>query len=620
MSSYLVPNSPRKRIAYIYKTMPKVADKTAMVCARIFGADEGRVVQSTDHWDADVISADVAVHFPDYWHEHEAIIPWVARQLNDLEKQVARDPKTEPLCESIADSIKSRLPRIAAWAAHSHVDLTRLTSMEAIARADEFVPEKDKIPQGAVVHRFADGWTIQELTTAEQLAAEGAAVQNCLDDTDWVTEIADGEVRIFSLRTDRGYPCVSIEFRLDEYNKSAHGGRFGQIYARQNTSLNATVEQIAGERDPWSAAALWSNIQKYKPRVQEFIRARFNGEPMGLLASGADARLIDFRKANLRGARFAYGTLGGAVFDRTDLRDARFVNVDVGGADFTKARLGGIDSRGLTGTACLLPPGWALVHGFLIGPTARVSGAMTDADLDGIDLRGVLMYGMTSGGITGTPLGMPTGWKLIRGFLVGPGARLENANLDDADLRRMDLTDTLMKGTRLNNADLSHAKLAYVNSSGIKGTPRSLPAEWRLINGSLVGPEAILAGVSLDNEDLSRMNLRGIQMSRVSMHGAILSDTVMSGANMRKVSLSEAVLHRTNLSDARLDDVSLTFADLTDAFLVKTRLRAVDLTGAVMTGTALSVFYDKSVKWPSGFRPPPPLRGKRRAKTSRVLR
>ena len=69
---------------------------------------------------------------------------------------------------------------------------------------------------------------------------------------------------------------------------------------------------------------------------------------------------------------------------------------------------------------------WPVVNGYEIKPGASLSGAyLPGADLSGVDLalaklRGADLSEVVSGGISGTPTSLPTGWQLIDGSLVGP--------------------------------------------------------------------------------------------------------------------------------------------------------------------------------------------------------
>ena len=110
----------------------------------------------------------------------------------------------------------------------------------------------------------------------------------------------------------------------------------------------------------------------------------------------------------------------------------------------------------------MLPAGWLLRGGYLIGASADLSHEyLTNADLTRIK----------SGGITVTPSALPTGWVLSNGYLVGPSADLRNADLGDADL-------------------------TGVAHGNITGSP-ALPAPSLLRDGYLIGPSPNLMSTNL---------------------------------------------------------------------------------------------------------------------------
>jgi len=85
---------------------------------------------------------------------------------------------------------------------------------------------------GTVVYEFPDGWTVQELNTFDQLAAEAAVMQHCLDTYDvrdgrvYADEWVKGPgVRIFSLRDPKGRPHLTMEWDLDTFSGSQFRGK-----------------------------------------------------------------------------------------------------------------------------------------------------------------------------------------------------------------------------------------------------------------------------------------------------------------------------------------------------------------------------------------------------------
>ena len=187
---------------------------------------------------------------------------------------------------------------------------------------------------------------------------------------------------------------------------------------------------------------------------------------------------------------------------------------------------------------------------------------MSNADLTTANLVGV-----RSGGVTGTPA-LPTDWKLIGGFLIGPGANLSNATLSG-----FDLTGTSLLG----------ANLTGVRSGTISGTP-ALPADWRLMGGYLFGPYANLTAFGMEPETFFHFNFVDINLSHANLSNARLNQ-------------------RVNFLNANLAYADLSYADLTDAALFHTNLTNANLTGANLTGVIGAAKYNSATILPAGFDP-----------------
>jgi uncharacterized protein YjbI with pentapeptide repeats len=208
----------------------------------------------------------------------------------------------------------------------------------------------------------------------------------------------------------------------------------------------------------------------------------------------------------LAGAKLSGANLTGANLTGANLTGANLTGADLAGADLASTKLAGttltgVSSGAIIGTPASLPTNWSLVSGSLIGPGANLTGAeLTGADLTGADLTGANLTGanlsganlddVTSGGTTGGPASLPTDWSLVNGYLIGPEADLASADLSAADLANADLSGANLFDSNLTGADLSEADLLGVRSGGIIGTPASLPTNWSLVNGYLIGPYA----------------------------------------------------------------------------------------------------------------------------------
>lgn len=103
---------------------------------------------------------------------------------------------------------------------------------------------------------------------------------------------------------------------------------------------------------------------------------------------------------------------------------------------------------------------------------AFLSGDLTGADLNGTNLANAFLDGMVSGGITGTPAALPTGWGLFGGYLIGYQAQIQNANLAGDDLAGLNLTfaslhQVDLAGANLTGTVLAGASLTNTNLSGV---------------------------------------------------------------------------------------------------------------------------------------------------------
>jgi uncharacterized protein YjbI with pentapeptide repeats len=279
--------------------------------------------------------------------------------------------------------------------------------------------------------------------------------------------------------------------------------------------------------------------------------------------------------ANLEGEDLQGVNMAGADLDGADLAGADLDNVDLTGTDLFFVRSGGI-----VGTPASLPDGWELTSGYLLGPAANLEGEdlqgvnmagadlgdadLAGADLDDVDLTGTDLFGVRSGGIIGTPASLPASWLLVNGYLVGPGAWLQAAQLSGVALADVNLEGAWLAGANLSDADLAGANLS---------------------------------GAQLRDANLSDVDLRGADLV------AALDHANLDGANLSRADFGNpsqgyfATLADAHLADAtmthdNLTDVPLTGADLTDAALTDDNLTGADLKGATVTGASF-----KNVIW-----------------------
>lgn len=125
----------------------------------------------------------------------------------------------------IPDTMVRLFRSIVDWAEDEKVDLMRVSGLSAVEESERWSLERKikpgKIPQGEVVHRFPDGWTVQELglegrgrDAQAELDVEGDVMQHCVGDYN-VGRIGY-DYRIFSLRDPKGSPHATMEWHPDE--------------------------------------------------------------------------------------------------------------------------------------------------------------------------------------------------------------------------------------------------------------------------------------------------------------------------------------------------------------------------------------------------------------------
>lgn len=177
--------------------------------------------------------------------------------------------------------------------------------------------------------------------------------------------------------------------------------------------------------------------------------------------------------ANLAGLNLTGGNLQAAVLTNTNLTASNLTGVD----------LSSIDAGGTS----IAPDAVAAAQTPKPSYGVRLRGAnLLRAKLDKAKLRFALLSGAKSGGITGIPTTLPTGWVLSGGFLLGPKADLRGASLSNVDFRTAVLDGANLTGANVAGANFSLSKLAGIVATRLVGTPARMPTGWKLVKGSFV--------------------------------------------------------------------------------------------------------------------------------------
>jgi len=318
-----------------------------------------------------------------------------------------------------------------------------------------------------------------------------------------------------------------------------------------------------------------------------------------LIGPGVDLGQVDLRQDNLTGVtsgevtgnpllqtgwKLINGYILGprATLGNADLHDQTLLGINLDQTDLSGVDLRGVKSGEILGSP-ILPAGWSVRGGYLIGPGANLSDA---------DLRNANLSGVQSGSIVGTPV-LPSGWSVRGGYLIGPGANLSGAELRNADLSGVQsglITGTPnlptgwilsagyligpganLSGANLGNSNLSRATLSSVTSGGVTGSP-ILPERWTLRGGYLIGPGANLGSANLASVDLSGVSSGGVTGTPILPSGWYLRGGYLigpganlDGANLSGLNLSSINFGFSTLIGANLNDTNLTDCYLSDA-------------------------------------------------------
>ncbi|MSV67574.1 MAG: hypothetical protein F2877_00720, partial [Actinobacteria bacterium] len=272
-----------------------------------------------------------------------------------------------------------------------------------------------------------------------------------------------------------------------------------------------------------------------------------------------------------------------------DLTGAALGGVDLSGADLT-----GVRSGGITGEPSALPSGWQLHEGLLFGPGADLHGEdlsgmnlsgfdLTGASLRDVDLRNanisgtVLtnadLYGVVSGSpgvsahggsVIGEPIGL-TKWRVVNGYVIGPGARPTGAVADN----HVDLAGANLNGVCLDGARIGRLAGTLPSVGDCLGGVYS----YALMQRYVVGPQAYLPGANLDCKDNGYTSnvdaeelLRGFALF-ISGKWSQLKDVTARQWDF-PTNLNGAVLRGAYFNQCNMNGLSLSGADFTGATAV----------------------------------------------------
>ena len=281
-------------------------------------------------------------------------------------------------------------------------------------------------------------------------------------------------------------------------------------------------------------------------------RCRLQGRPLstGSLThdnlTDADLSNVDLDRTDLTGSNFTNANLTGADLGYDTLDNVNLDNADLTGAFFYT---NGGSYNGISAVGATLPTGFKVVDSYLVGPGVNITGV----DFTGADFTGARLStgSLTDDNFTNADL---SNVDLDRTDLTG--SNFTNANLTGADLGY----DTLNNVT-LDNADVAGAFL-YISGyayNGISAVGATLPTGFKVVDSYLVGPGVNLTGVDFSGGDFSGAmlntgTLTNDDFTNANFTGADLDQTNVDGSNFTGADLSGVIFDATTCPDGSISD------------------------------------------------------------------
>ncbi len=172
-------------------------------------------------------------------------VEWITIQLvknrND-ENFLWIDPP--PIARSVSyKDLHFELAMILDWFHATHPRIASYTFGQAARATDDWhraMEHRDAgfeyDGSGKVVHKFANDWTIREVTSENDLKAEGNKMGHCVDS--YCERVSAGKSLIYSLRDPQNEPHATIEL--------VEGGEIKQIQGKQNNEPIAKYRKLIG--------------------------------------------------------------------------------------------------------------------------------------------------------------------------------------------------------------------------------------------------------------------------------------------------------------------------------------------------------------------------------------
>lgn len=168
----------------------------------------------------------------------DGAFPWMAKQLvAEVKDYQGGDKGSMREYGQRAWFFREKGTAFGLWMKKARPDINSMSYEDVKDEVESFEVE-EQVPQGEVIHRFDDGYTVQKLTTKAQLDAEGRLMQHCVGS--YCEDVRRGDSVIYSLRDERGRPHVTME--VDPRTE-----RLAQVKGKQNAKPQPKYQKYVDE-------------------------------------------------------------------------------------------------------------------------------------------------------------------------------------------------------------------------------------------------------------------------------------------------------------------------------------------------------------------------------------
>ena len=273
--------------------------------------------------------------------------------------------------------------------------------------------------------------------------------------------------------------------------------------------------------------------------------------------SNSDKKIL-FKSTQLNDKDLSNMKLYGLDLSKNNFTNSLLKNTDLTGADMSNCNMTGVDMTG-----------------------ANITNTnFTNCKFDNIFGKVIGSYSMTpSSELINTQIAktqathcIPLYWTLsTNGYFVGP-----KANLSNVDLGRSIFRDTIyLKKANLNNTlmDLISGIPLKINSAKIKGIPLTLPPNYQLHSGYLLGPYAIIhhskikhmhintssitPNVDLSSAEIRLSKITNCYLDSINFTNAHIKTSIITNTTFVKCNLSSTKLNNTHFINCIINGMTI---------------------------------------------------------------